>query len=65
MPLVSDLWRAPGRLIYRFKQAPGTTASRIVPITPWMEKRADGRYVCIPKDAGFSLSEYRAAAGQS
>lgn len=43
----------------------GTMASRIVPITPWMEKRADGRYVCIPKDAGFSLSEYRAAAGQS
>ena len=33
----------------------------VVPILPWMEKREDGRYVCIPKDAGFSLSESRAS----
>lgn len=39
----------------------GTLASKVQAITPWMEKREDGRYVCIPKDAGFSLYEYRAS----
>jgi 8-oxo-dGTP pyrophosphatase MutT (NUDIX family) len=43
----------------------GTLASTIVPIKPWMETRDDGKYVCIPKDAGFSLSESRAAGGRS
>jgi 8-oxo-dGTP pyrophosphatase MutT (NUDIX family) len=40
----------------------GTLASRIVPIQPWVEQRADGRYVCIPRDAGFSLCESRASS---
>ncbi len=39
----------------------GTQRSTIVPILPWMETRPDGRYVCIPKDAGFTLTEHRAA----
>lgn len=33
----------------------------VVPILPWMEKRDDGRYVCIPKDAGYTLTESRAS----
>ena len=40
----------------------GTLRSTIVPIRPWMETRPDGRYVCIPKDAGFTLTEHPAAA---
>ena len=38
-------------------------ASTIVPIRPWLEKRAEGKYVCIPKDAGFTLNEHPAAGG--
>ncbi|HPU51268.1 MAG TPA: NUDIX domain-containing protein [Burkholderiaceae bacterium] len=41
----------------------GTLNSTIVPILPWMETRADGKYVCIPTDAGFTLTEHRAAGG--
>lgn len=37
----------------------------VVPILPWMEKRDDGRYVCIPKDAGFTLTESRASMDRS
>ncbi len=37
----------------------GTQQSPVVPITPWMEKRDDGRYVCIPKDAGYTLTEQK------
>ena len=37
----------------------GTQQSQVVPITPWMEKRDDGRYVCIPKDAGYTLTEQK------
>jgi len=40
----------------------GTLRSTIVPIRPWMETRPDGRYVRIPKDAGFTLTEHPAAA---
>ena len=38
-------------------------ASAIVPIRPWMETRPEGRFVCIPTDAGFTLTEHRAAGG--
>jgi 8-oxo-dGTP pyrophosphatase MutT (NUDIX family) len=38
-------------------------AATIVPIRPWLEKRAEGKYVCIPKDAGFTLNEHPAAGG--
>jgi 8-oxo-dGTP pyrophosphatase MutT (NUDIX family) len=38
-----------------------TLGAKVQAIMPWTEKRADGRYVCIPKDAGFSLYEYRAS----
>ena len=41
----------------------GALNSTIVPIKPWMETRADGKYVCIPTDAGFELTEHRAAGG--
>jgi hypothetical protein len=40
----------------------GTRASTIVPIRPWVENRPDGRYVCIPRDAGFALYEHKAPA---
>ncbi|MEZ5726610.1 MAG: NUDIX domain-containing protein [Burkholderiaceae bacterium] len=36
-------------------------ATPLVRIEPWLEEREDGRYVCIPKDAGFTLNEHRAA----
>ncbi|MCX7274780.1 MAG: hypothetical protein NTV19_16775 [Burkholderiales bacterium] len=35
--------------------------STIVPIRPRMEDRADGKYVCIPTDAGFALTEQKAS----
>jgi len=38
-------------------------SSPIVPIRPWMETRPEGRFVCIPTDAGFTLTEHRAAGG--
>jgi hypothetical protein len=28
-----------------------------------METRPEGRFVCIPTDAGFTLTEHRAAGG--
>jgi hypothetical protein len=28
----------------------------IVPVTPWTEKRDDGVYLCIPKEAGYQIS---------
>ncbi len=38
-------------------------AATIVPIRPWLEKRPEGKFVCIPKDAGFALNEHPAAGG--
>jgi len=32
-------------------------ASTIVSVTPWNERRADGNYLCIPKDAGYAVTE--------
>jgi hypothetical protein len=29
----------------------------IVCVTPWIESREDGRYICIPSDAGYAVSE--------
>ncbi len=37
----------------------GAQARSVEPIMPWSEKRADGRYVCIPQDLGYSLYEQR------
>ena len=34
-----------------------TRASNIVPVLPWTEQRADGRYLCIPPEAGYAVSE--------
>ncbi|MEM7219135.1 MAG: NUDIX hydrolase [Pseudomonadota bacterium] len=28
-----------------------------VPVLPWMEKRDDGQYLCIPPEAGYDISE--------
>lgn len=36
-------------------------AEPVRPIMPTIETRADGRWVCIPKDAGFPLYEYHAS----
>jgi len=38
----------------------GTRRSPVVPILPWTEQRDDGRYVCIPTDAGYTLTEHKA-----
>jgi 8-oxo-dGTP pyrophosphatase MutT (NUDIX family) len=32
-------------------------ARPIVPVLPWMDKREDGMYLCIPPDAGYQISE--------
>jgi len=32
---------------------------RIVSVLPWTEKRDDGNYICIPEDAGYSVSEQK------
>ena len=37
----------------------GAAATPIVTLMPWTEKRADGRYICIAKDAGYSLHELK------
>ncbi len=37
----------------------GVRRTPVVSVTPWSEKRADGRYVCIPRDAGYTLYEQR------
>lgn len=31
-------------------------ARKIVPVLPWMEKREDGNYICIPEDAGYAVN---------
>ncbi|NCF34619.1 MAG: NUDIX hydrolase [Proteobacteria bacterium] len=31
--------------------------STMVPVLPWTEKRDDGNYLCIPKEAGYAISE--------
>jgi 8-oxo-dGTP pyrophosphatase MutT (NUDIX family) len=37
----------------------GALNRAVEPIMPWSEKRADGRYVCIPKDIGYSFYEQK------
>jgi len=32
-------------------------ARRIISVLPWMEPRADGTYICIPPEAGYTISE--------
>ena len=34
---------------------------KLVPVTPWMEKRDDGNYLCIPPEAPYSVSEEKIA----
>lgn len=36
-----------------------SASAPIVPVTPWTEDRADGRYLCIPPEAGYEISETR------
>ena len=36
--------------------------SRIVTVTPWTEQRADGAYLCIPREAGYDVSEEKMPA---
>ena len=35
----------------------------IVPVLPMKEKRQDGMYLCIPEEAGYSISEIRLGEG--
>jgi 8-oxo-dGTP pyrophosphatase MutT (NUDIX family) len=35
---------------------------RIVTVTPWTEQRADGAYLCIPREAGYDVSEEKMPA---
>jgi 8-oxo-dGTP pyrophosphatase MutT (NUDIX family) len=37
----------------------GAQQRPVEPIMPWSEKRADGRYVCIPKDMEYSFFEQK------
>lgn len=37
----------------------------IVSVLPWMEKRDDGTYICIPPEAGYTISEERMPANPS
>ncbi len=37
----------------------GVRESPVVTVTPWMEKREDGDWLCIPADAGYDISEER------
>jgi 8-oxo-dGTP pyrophosphatase MutT (NUDIX family) len=32
-------------------------ASTVVTVTPWTEQRPDGAYLCIPREAGYDVSE--------
>ena len=32
-------------------------ARNIVSVLPWMDKRDDGTYLCIPVEAGYAISE--------
>ena len=32
-------------------------AAEIVTVMPWMDKRDDGTYLCIPPEAGYDISE--------
>jgi len=41
-------------------QAMRTAQDRtIVRVMPWTEKREDGTYLCIPAEAGYSVTEER------
>jgi 8-oxo-dGTP pyrophosphatase MutT (NUDIX family) len=37
-------------------------SSRVVTVTPWTEQRADGAYLCIPREAGYDISEEKMPA---
>lgn len=37
----------------------GVRTATIVPVLPWTEQRADGRYLCIPVAAGYDVNEER------
>jgi 8-oxo-dGTP pyrophosphatase MutT (NUDIX family) len=39
----------------------GTRRAPVVPIKPWTEKRGEDRFVCIPTDAGYTLTEHKAS----
>ena len=40
-----------------------THRTPVVPVLPWTEQRADGRYLCIPPAAGYDINEERMPAG--
>jgi 8-oxo-dGTP pyrophosphatase MutT (NUDIX family) len=37
----------------------GAAASEVVSVLPWTERRDDGTYLCIPREAGYAVSEER------
>ena len=37
----------------------GTRGARILRVLPWMERREDGTFLCIPVEAGYAISEER------
>ena len=41
-----------------------TAATPVLPILPWTEKRADGGWLCIRQDAGYSLNEQAFKGGR-
>jgi 8-oxo-dGTP pyrophosphatase MutT (NUDIX family) len=38
-------------------------ARQIVTVLPWMEQRADGNYICLPKEAGYAVTAEKMATG--
>ncbi|MFT4797461.1 MAG: 8-oxo-dGTP pyrophosphatase MutT (NUDIX family) [Candidatus Azotimanducaceae bacterium] len=38
-------------------------AREIVTVLPWMEKREDGNYICLPADAGYAVTAEKMTAG--
>ncbi|HEY6599331.1 MAG TPA: hypothetical protein VIZ30_08460, partial [Pseudomonadales bacterium] len=37
-------------------------SGRIVTVTPWTERRSDGSYLCIPREAGYDVCEEKMPA---
>lgn len=38
-------------------------ARQIVTVLPWMEKREDGNYICVPAEAGYAVTAEKMTAG--
>ncbi|NOX51649.1 MAG: NUDIX hydrolase [Gammaproteobacteria bacterium] len=53
------LWQSSAQALQAAKEA------IVVPVLPWMERREEGNFVCIPAEAGYLVSEQKVPAKQS